>query len=208
MDAICYPHAPGRAPVWLGSGGAAFGQSGSSGQAVLEQHCLSCHGPARMSGLDLRDRQTALAGGKRGPAIVPGKPDQSVLYHAVLRDGELQMPPGKAAFLRKMSRRCGIGSPPALLGLRRRRAQTPPGGRSARSLTLFRRPSRATGWVRTPIDSLYSEQARREGAQAGDGSQPPNSGPPRVLRSARVAAHARRSRASSCRIRRRTHMKS
>jgi hypothetical protein len=54
-----------------------------------------CHGAARTSGLDVRDRTTILKGGKRGPAIVPGKAEESLLYNAVRREGELKMPPGK-----------------------------------------------------------------------------------------------------------------
>jgi hypothetical protein len=50
-----------------------------------------------MSDLDVRDRAALLKGGKRGPAIVPGKADESLLYKAVRRDGEIQMPPGKTA---------------------------------------------------------------------------------------------------------------
>src|SRR5256885_5264246 len=79
---------------------AVFAQSDPSekpARAILETKCAGCHGPARMSELDVRDRSTILKGGKRGPAIVPGKAEQSLLYHAVRRDGELQMPPGKAA---------------------------------------------------------------------------------------------------------------
>src|SRR6185369_3238888 len=57
----------------------------------------ACHGAARMSDLDLRDRDTILKGGKRGPAIVPGKAGESLLYKAVRREGDLQMPPGKSA---------------------------------------------------------------------------------------------------------------
>ena len=49
-----------------------------------------------MSDLDLRDIKTAIAGGKRGPAIVPGKASESLLYKAIRRDGDLQMPPGKS----------------------------------------------------------------------------------------------------------------
>jgi len=48
-----------------------------------------------MSGLDLRSREAILKGGKRGPAIVPGQPDQSLLMKAILREGDLKMPPGK-----------------------------------------------------------------------------------------------------------------
>ena len=66
-------------------------------RTILETKCAACHGAARMSDLDLRDRDTILKGGKRGPAIVPGKADESLLYKAVRREGELQMPPGKTA---------------------------------------------------------------------------------------------------------------
>jgi len=48
-----------------------------------------------MSGLDLRSREGILKGGKRGPAIVPGHPDQSLMMKAILREGDLKMPPGK-----------------------------------------------------------------------------------------------------------------
>ena len=81
----------------LGSALAAFGQNGPPVQAIFESHCLSCHGAARMSELDLRQRDTILKGGKRGPAVVPGKPADSLLYRAVTRQGDLQMPPGKQA---------------------------------------------------------------------------------------------------------------
>jgi hypothetical protein len=73
--------------------GIAFGQS--SAQSIFVSKCLVCHGSARMSGLDLRERGTVLAGGKRGPAIVPGNAEASLLYQAVKREGTLQMPPGK-----------------------------------------------------------------------------------------------------------------
>lgn len=47
-----------------------------------------------MSGLSVETREALLAGGSRGPAIVPGKASESLLYKAVVRDGELKMPPG------------------------------------------------------------------------------------------------------------------
>jgi hypothetical protein len=50
-----------------------------------------------MSDLDVRDLSTILKGGTRGPAIVPGKAADSLLYQAVKRQGELKMPPGKTA---------------------------------------------------------------------------------------------------------------
>src|SRR3954452_23466576 len=71
--------------------------SETTARTVLESKCAACHGPARMSDLDVRDRATLLKGGKRGPAIVPGKAAESLLYKAVRREGDLQMPPGKGA---------------------------------------------------------------------------------------------------------------
>ena len=68
-----------------------------SAAAILDAKCLGCHGPARTSDLDLRTQASMLKGGRRGPAIVPGKADQSLLYTAVKREGDLQMPPGKSA---------------------------------------------------------------------------------------------------------------
>src|SRR5712671_2320178 len=68
---------------------------GDAARAVFENRCLNCHGQAQTSGLDLRQIDTIAKGGKRGPAIVPGHADQSLLYKAVARSGDLQMPPGK-----------------------------------------------------------------------------------------------------------------
>lgn len=63
---------------------------------ILEQNCLTCHGSAQSSGLDLRKREGALRGGTRGPALVPGKSSESLLYKAITgQSADLKMPPGK-----------------------------------------------------------------------------------------------------------------
>ena len=62
-------------------------------QAVLAENCLSCHGAAQMSGLDLRQREALLKGGTRGPALVPGKAEESLLFQVAAHIGELRMPP-------------------------------------------------------------------------------------------------------------------
>jgi hypothetical protein len=47
---------------------------------ILERHCLSCHEGAKpKGGLSLVNATATLAGGESGPAIVPGKPDKSLL---------------------------------------------------------------------------------------------------------------------------------
>jgi len=64
-------------------------------RAVLEKNCLSCHGVTQMSGLDLRQREAILKGGKRGAAVVLWKAEESLLYQVVKGSGDLRMPPGK-----------------------------------------------------------------------------------------------------------------
>ena len=65
--------------------------------AILQKQCGSCHGASQMSGFDVRERDALLRGGKRGAAVTPGTPADSLLLRAIKRDGDLKMPPGKAA---------------------------------------------------------------------------------------------------------------
>ncbi len=46
---------------------------------LLGQRCSACHGASAISGLSLSSYAAALQGGTRGPAVVPGNPDASVL---------------------------------------------------------------------------------------------------------------------------------
>jgi hypothetical protein len=60
---------------------------------LLVAHCLRCHNEAKQeAGLNLTTRAGLLAGGDSGPAIVPGKPEESLLLEA-LRYESLEMPP-------------------------------------------------------------------------------------------------------------------
>ncbi|MBI1786676.1 MAG: PSD1 domain-containing protein [Acidobacteria bacterium] len=53
-------------------------------QPVFESSCWKCHGAAiQLSKLDLRTRESALKGGEKGPAIVPGKAAESKLYRLI-----------------------------------------------------------------------------------------------------------------------------
>ena len=61
---------------------------------LLAGKCFACHTDAKLGGLRLDSRDAIIRGGKTGPAIVPGKPDQSLLIQAVSRRHErLKMPP-------------------------------------------------------------------------------------------------------------------
>ena len=74
-----------------------FGIAAETAVAILQKNCASCHGAAQMSGFDVRDRDALMRGGKRGAAVVPGHSKDSLLYRAIVREGDLKMPPGKAA---------------------------------------------------------------------------------------------------------------
>jgi hypothetical protein len=61
---------------------------------LLVEKCLGCHGEKKPKG-DLRLDSLAgmLKGGESGPAVVPGKPEQSLLVTAVRHNETLKMPP-------------------------------------------------------------------------------------------------------------------
>ena len=59
--------------------------------AILGAKCLPCHGRRRQeAALDLRTREGLLKGGKSGPAVVPGKPEESLLVRRIRAQ---EMPP-------------------------------------------------------------------------------------------------------------------
>ncbi|MBX9788901.1 MAG: DUF1553 domain-containing protein [Pirellulales bacterium] len=62
---------------------------------VLAQHCFECHGPKKsQASLRLDVTRGWLTGGDSGPAVVPGKPAESLLIQAIAYDGEnVEMPP-------------------------------------------------------------------------------------------------------------------
>src|SRR5947209_6804748 len=61
---------------------------------LLVERCWSCHGGGKAKGgLRLGTRAEAMAGGDTGPAIVPGKPDESLLVEAIQYGDDLRMPP-------------------------------------------------------------------------------------------------------------------
>ena len=61
---------------------------------LLKETCHRCHGAKKQnSGLRLDSRDAVLKGGQNGPAIVVGKPDESLLMKVLKHDGDIQMPP-------------------------------------------------------------------------------------------------------------------
>ena len=63
---------------------------------ILVKHCYECHGPDadEFSGsLSLASRKDILKGGDSGPAVVPGKPDESLLIDSISYEDLYEMPP-------------------------------------------------------------------------------------------------------------------
>jgi cytochrome c553 len=66
-------------------------------QPVLATHCYDCHSASTRSagGLRVDDLRSLLQGGKTGPAVVPGKPDDSLLLQRIVStDEKKRMPKG------------------------------------------------------------------------------------------------------------------
>lgn len=66
---------------------------------ILADNCYNCHSADNKAagGLRVDDRNGLLTGGGRGPGVVPGNPEESLVIKAVTRaDSRLQMPPDSA----------------------------------------------------------------------------------------------------------------
>ena len=95
------------APCWLAliAWPAQAAPAQAEGVAYFEKHvrpvfvekCQGCHGPKKQQGsLRVDSLQAMLKGGDTSPALVAGKPDESLFIKAVRRHGKLKMPPREA----------------------------------------------------------------------------------------------------------------
>ena len=66
--------------------------------AVFAKHCVSCHNAKDEEGeLVLESYATLMKGGETGPAVVPGKADESLLIRLIRHEKKPYMPPPKKA---------------------------------------------------------------------------------------------------------------
>ncbi len=82
-----------------GAGAGAHAQTGAEItftdhiRPIFERSCWNCHGEAsQLSDLDLRTREAAVEGGVRGPALVPGRAEDSRLFRMLAGLDEPPMP--------------------------------------------------------------------------------------------------------------------
>jgi mono/diheme cytochrome c family protein len=158
---------------------AAFGQSSPSRRAsavdyvrqvkpILTRHCVECHGEEKpRGGLRLDTAAAALAGGKGGPAVLPGRGEESPLIEAVRGEGTiarmpLKRPPLSDAEISLLlawidqGATSPAGELPGVLGKRRHWAFIPP-----------QRPAvpevRRSAWARNPIDRFVLSRLEQAG---------------------------------------------
>ncbi|HUG92635.1 MAG TPA: DUF1553 domain-containing protein [Planctomycetaceae bacterium] len=141
---------------------------------VLEAHCVRCHGgPTPKGGLDLTTREGVLAGGESGPAVVPGRVDESLLPGFLSGDEPL-MPKGDEPLSREqiaaLERWIGDGAAwPEAVVLRDRSRwwslvplERPPVPETAEGDSDAAAPVDA-GWPRTPVDAFVRAKQRDQG---------------------------------------------
>jgi len=144
---------------------------------ILAESCFKCHGPAKLKGgLRLDSREAALRGGENGPAVVPGRREESLFVEAIHYEG-LEMPPGgklddaKVAIL---TRWVEMGAPwpvseestrPAAAVAERPRISDE--DRKFWSFQPIRNPmlpsGGAEGWARNPVDRFILARLTTEG---------------------------------------------
>jgi mono/diheme cytochrome c family protein len=146
-------------------GGPAFFESKI--RPVLVKHCYECHSAEAgkiKGGLLLDTRDAIRKGGDTGPAVVPGKPDKSLLLAAISHtDPDLQMPPKRPqlakAVIADIARWIKMGAPDPREATGHKVERPPVDLASGRLFWAFRKPvhhetpaSSDPGWARRDLD--------------------------------------------------------
>ena len=162
---------------WMG-GCAAFGAEVVSPGGVeffeqkirplLIEHCYECHSAEAKkvkAGLRVDTREALRRGGESGPALVPGKPEESLLIRSVrYADKEFQMPPKgmlRAEQIAALEQWVKLGAPDPRTGGATDGGPKPSPvniveGRKFWAFQPLRQPEpppvKGAGWVRSPVD--------------------------------------------------------
>jgi len=156
---------------------------------LMVTHCLECHSGDEPEGqLSMESLGGLLTGGLRGPALVPGKPDQSLLVTAIRHNEELKMPPKRKlptterAILTSWVKR-GAPWPNAKATPKPSSNPKTPGGplfsRAQKQYWAFRPLATATpplvkaeNWVNSPIDRYILARLEATGLQPAPPASP------------------------------------
>ena len=149
---------------------------------VLIDKCYSCHSAAAKKikgGLRLDSRETMREGGETGPAVVPGKPEESLILRALAHTEDFaKMPPKQklpTAVIADFRRWVEMGAPDPRDSSRESATtadKDKPSGKEEGpwwslkpiSCPEVPRPTTAdAGWARTPIDDFIIARLREKG---------------------------------------------
>src|SRR5215510_628432 len=147
--------------------------------AILRTRCVVCHGKDRESGLDARTREGLLKGGSRGPAIIPGDADESLLYRLVAGEEKPRMPFGEElseyqiGLLKQWIDKGAVwtdAGTEALAAGEKSYATSKPITDEQRNYWAFRKPARPPipavknqAWVQTPVDAFILAKLEEKG---------------------------------------------
>ncbi|HMC65486.1 MAG TPA: DUF1549 domain-containing protein [Gemmataceae bacterium] len=146
---------------------------------VLANRCFQCHGPEKQkNGLRLDSLKSMLKGGESGPAIKPGKPEESLLIRAIRHSEQLQMPPKTKLPAREIADltawiKMGAPWPDAKLGVRADSdPQQPLFTPEEKSFWAFQPPAKPplptvkhVAWIKSPIDEFILAALEQKGLQ-------------------------------------------
>ena len=160
----------------------------------LEEHCIACHDDGfETSDLALHDLDAMLKGGRRGPAIVPGKGGESPLVQFMTGKKQPQMPPKTSIPLDQIDvikRWIDQGAKVDDAGRARRQSRDRPASspprRPPRSPPTRLRPSRA--WRISPDGKILAAAGYKEVVLVDPATRQDEAAPRRVPR----AGHVRR----------------
>jgi len=143
---------------------------------VLAERCFACHGPEKQKGgLRLDSSASLLKGGDRGPPVVPGRPDESLLVSAIRHGEALKMPPKAKLPPQEVADltawvKLGAPWPDAAAGVRPDARNGRPITDEDRSFWAFRKPVAAVppavregAWARSPLDRFILARLEAKG---------------------------------------------
>ena len=143
---------------------------------VLAAKCYSCHAESRLGGLRLDSRQALLAGGKSGPAIMPGNPETSLLIRAIKQaDSKLKMPMAGEKLsnqeIADLSSWVQAGAPWPESPIAQTAFRIAPEQKAFWSFQPLRKsetpPVKDAAWARTPVDRFILAKLEQNGIHSG-----------------------------------------
>jgi hypothetical protein len=173
---------------------------------IFAENCYSCHSATEKikGGLRLDAPHLLRKGGDSGPALAPGKPDDSLLIQAVrYTDENLQMPPNDkklaADQIALLAAWVKMGAPvPEHSDAPRLMTEVAEARAKHWAFQPVRKPTppdvKKSRWVETPVDNFILAKLEEKKLKPGTAGGSTHVNSPLELRLDRVAAHAGRSR--------------